>query len=40
MKIDVLEKYMQFEDECVKKGFTLRSVIEARDKQIARKAVL
>lgn len=37
MTIEVLENYMQFEDECVKKGFTLKSVIEARDKQIAKK---
>lgn len=37
MTIDALENYMQFEDECVEKGFTLKSVIEARDKQIAKK---
>lgn len=37
MTIEVLENYMQFEDECVKKGFTLKSVIEAREKQIAKK---
>lgn len=35
MTIDALENYMQFEDECVEKGFTFKSVIEARDKQIA-----
>ena len=34
---EVLENYMQFEDECVKKGFTFKSVIEAREKQIAKK---
>lgn len=34
---EVLENYMQFEDERVKKGFTFKSVIEAREKQIAKK---
>ena len=38
MTAEVLENYMQFEDECVKKGFTFRSVIEAREKQIPKKA--
>lgn len=37
MTVEVLENYMQFEDECVKKGFTFKSVIEAREKQIAKK---
>lgn len=37
MTAEVLENYMQFEDECVKKGFTFKSVIEAREKQIAKK---
>ena len=37
MATEVLENYMQFEDECVKKGFTFKSVIEAREKQIAKK---
>lgn len=37
MTTEVLENYMQFEDECVKKGFTFKSVIEVREKQIARK---
>ena len=40
MTTEVLENYMQFEDECVKKGFTFKSVIEARDKQIAKKPVM
>lgn len=40
MTIEVLENYMQFEDECVKKGFTFKSVIEARDKQIAKKPIM
>lgn len=38
MTIEGLENYMQFEDECVKKGFTFKSVIEAREKQIAKRA--
>nr|DAU14569.1 MAG TPA: DNA REPAIR HELICASE RAD25, SSL2, PRE-INITIATION COMPLEX, RNA POLYMERASE.0A [Caudoviricetes sp.] len=37
MTTEVLENYMQFEDECVKKGFAFKSVIEAREKQIAKK---
>lgn len=37
MTTEVLENYMQFEDECVKKGFIFKSVIEAREKQIAKK---
>lgn len=37
MTTEVLENYMQFEDECVKRGFTFKSMIEARKKQIARK---
>lgn len=37
MTTEVLENYMQFEDECVKKGFAFKSVIEARKKQIAKK---
>lgn len=39
MTTEVLENYMQFEDECVKKGFTFESVIEAREKQIAKKPI-
>ena len=40
MTVEVLENYMQFEDECVKKSFTFKSVIEAREKQIPRKPIL
>lgn len=40
MTTEVLENYMQFEDECVKKGFTFKSVIEAREKQIAKKPIM
>lgn len=40
MTTEVLENYMQFEDECVKKGFTFKSVIEAREKQTAKKPIM
>lgn len=40
MTTEVLENYMQFEDECVKKGFTFKSVIEAREKQIAKRPIM
>lgn len=40
MTTEVLKNYMQFEDECVKKGFTFKSVIEAREKQIPKKPIL
>ena len=39
MTTEVLENYMQFEGECVKKGFTFKSVIEAREKQIPKKPI-
>ena len=39
MTTKVLENYMQFEDECVEKGFTFKSVIEAREKQIAKRPI-
>ena len=39
MTTEVLDNYMRFEDECVKKGFTFKSVIEAREKQIAKKPI-
>ena len=29
-----MEEYMKFEDECVKCGFTFKSLLEAREKQI------
>lgn len=28
-----IEEYMKFEDECVEKGFSFKSLLEARDKQ-------
>ncbi len=39
MTTEVLKNYMQFEDECVKKSFTFKSLIEAREKQIAKKPI-
>lgn len=32
-----MEEYMKFEDECVKCGFTFKSLLEAREKQTAKK---
>ena len=32
-----MEEYMKFEDECVKNGFTFNSLLEAREKQTAKK---
>ena len=40
MTTEVLENYMQFEDECVEKGFTFKSVVEAREKQIPKKPII
>lgn len=37
---EVLEAYVQFEDELAKKGFTVKSVLEAREKQIAAKPLV
>ena len=34
-----LENYMQFEDECVKKGFNFTSLLEAREKQIPKEPI-
>ena len=34
---EVLEAYVWFEDELVKKGFTVKSVLEAREKQKPKK---
>lgn len=39
LAVEDLENYMQFEDECVKKGFSFNSLLEAREKQIAKKPV-
>lgn len=32
-----MEEYMKFEDECVECGFTFKSLLEAREKQTAKK---
>lgn len=32
-----MEEYMKFEDECVRRGFTFGSLLEARGKQTARR---
>lgn len=37
LTMGVLENYIQFEDECVKKGFNFTSLLEAREKQIPKK---
>lgn len=34
-----LENYMQFEDECVKKGFSFNKLLEGLEKQIPKKTV-
>ncbi len=39
MDLETLENYMQFEDECIKKNFTFKSILEAREKQIAKKPI-
>ena len=31
------EEYMKFEDECIKKGFTFKSLLEARERQTAKR---
>lgn len=32
-----MEEYMKFEDECISEGFTFNSLLEAREKQTAKK---
>lgn len=39
LTIGDLENYIQFEDECVKKNFTFKSLLEAREKQIPKKPI-
>lgn len=34
---DNMENYMKFEDECIKQGFTLNSILKSREKQTAKK---
>lgn len=35
--LETIAEYIKFEDECVEKGFTFRSLINAREKQVAKK---
>ncbi len=37
MNLETIENYIQFEDELVKQNFTFKSILEAREKQIAKK---
>lgn len=39
MNLETIENYMQFEDECIKKNFTFKSILKAREKQIAKKPI-
>ena len=34
---EIVTEYMKFEDECVKQGFSFNSLLEAREKQTAKK---
>lgn len=38
--IETVEEYMKFEDECIRKKFTFKSLIEAREKQTAKTPIL
>lgn len=40
LTIDHIREYIQFEDECVKQGFTFKSLLEAREKQSGKKPIL
>lgn len=40
LTVDHIREYIQFEDECVKQGFTFDSLLEARGKQIKKKPVV
>lgn len=35
--LDDMENYMKFEDECIKQGFTLDSILKSREKQTEKK---
>lgn len=37
MTVEVLENYMQFEDECVKQGYSFKSILEARERMKPKK---
>ena len=36
MTPEIIKEYMIFEDECIQKDFTFKSLIEAREKQVAK----
>ena len=36
---ETIEEYIKFEDECVKKGFTIKSLLESREKAEPRKPI-
>ena len=38
--LEVVEEYMKFEDECLRKNFTFKSLIEAREKQTPKQPCL
>lgn len=38
--LEAAEEYMKFEDECLRKNFTFKSLIEAREKQTAKTPIL
>lgn len=37
LSLENIENYTKFEDECVKRGFTFNSLLEAREKQVPKK---
>ena len=37
LTLDHIMEYIKFEDECIEKGFTFNSLIEAREKQVPKK---
>ena len=39
MTSEIIKEYMIFEDECIQKDFTFKSLLEAREKQIPKKPV-
>jgi|GEM_PF-833713 len=38
--LEIVEEYMKFEDECLRKNFTFKSLIEAREKQTPKQPCL
>lgn len=39
IKTETIIEYAKFEDECIQKGFTFKSLLEAREKQIPKKPI-